>query len=133
MSIKKEYCDLIKSKHKVYEFRTKLPKRLPIKKIYVYEMLPTSSLKYILIVDTPIVYPNKVPMNESFGASQFNLGNSNNKIAYPIISMFELDTPISKNDLYQKYGIVPPQSFVYIDTYQNLKIDITTNKLIKIF
>jgi len=93
MSIKKEYCDLIKSKHKVYEFRTKLPKRLPIKKIYVYEMLPTSSLKYILIVDTPI----------------------------------------SKNDLYQKYGIVPPQSFVYIDTYQNLKIDITTNKLIKIF
>lgn len=133
MSIKKEYCDLIKSKHKVYEFRTKLPKKLPVKKIYVYEMIPISSLKYILIVDTPIVFPNKVTMDGTFGVSQFNLGNTKNKIAYPIVSMFELEKPITKNELYQKYGMVPPQSFVYIDTYEQLKHDIDTSKLIKIF
>ncbi|KOO51503.1 hypothetical protein [Viridibacillus arvi] len=118
ISIKPPYCKLIKSREKVNEFRSKIPKQ-PIKYFWVYESAPSSSLKYCAIVGTPVHFPDKVE-EVGNGDLSFNEGNSKYTYAYPILKLYELTEAIPLNILKEMYQFSPPQGFAYCARYPEL-------------
>ncbi|WP_281999075.1 hypothetical protein [Priestia flexa] len=132
VSIKPKYCDLIKSRKKFNEFRNFIPKRGVPKNIWVYETAPVSSLKYLMIVDLPVQFPEKVDVR-GYMDEEFNSGLMHYKIAYPILEFYELSNPLNREELLNIYNFKGPQAYIYLDSYPLLnKYLIEINK-IKIF
>ena len=102
---------------KLYEFRNYIPKR-KFDKLYVYVTSPVCELKYILLIDDIISYPNTIPENGD-GNCEFNQGIKS-KHAYQISKVYKLKKPILLDELKEKYGFVPPQGYAYSDRYNDL-------------
>lgn len=120
VSIKPKYMDLIIKKQKVNEFRNFKPKRGTINWMYVYVTSPISSLKYVLKIEDPVSFPNKVD-EIGYGDSNFNLGKSKYKLAYPIVEVYELNSPLNMKKLNETFNFKGPQAYAYLSTYSLLK------------
>lgn len=119
ISIKPIHLNRIVSREKDHEFRSKIPKQ-SVSIMYVYESSPTCKLKYIMQVETPIEYPNKIN-TLCYGNNIFNEGMKKGKFAYPIISLYKLKTELSLSFLRSTFDFNPPQSFMYTSTNKELK------------
>lgn len=117
MSINPSAASKIENKVKTYEFRNYIPKR-KFDKLYVYVTGPVYELKYILLIDDVISYPNTIPENGD-GNFEFNQGIKA-KHAYQIGKVYKLKKTILLNELKEKYGFVPPQGYAYSDRYNDL-------------
>ena len=117
MSINPIAISKIESKIKTYEFRNYIPKN-NFEKIYVYVTSPVCELKYILLIDEIISYPNLIPENGD-GNYEFNHGVKA-KHAYQISEVYKLAKPLLLTDLKEKFGFVPPQGYAYSDRYIEL-------------
>lgn len=120
VSIKPKYMDLIIKKEKVNEFRNFRTKRGVISWMYVYVTAPISSLKYVLKIKEPTYFPNKVA-EKGYGDSDFNLGKSKYKLAYPIVEVLELKDPLNMKKLNETFNFKGPQAYAYLSTYSLLK------------
>lgn len=118
ISLKPEFAELIKARKKTYEFRKYKPRRR-VEKFWIYVNQPVAELKYVAQIDPPIEYPGKIPEN-GIGNLEFNNGLKKSKYAYPIIHFDEIIKPISHEELEEKFGFVPPQSFAYADKYSKI-------------
>lgn len=118
ISIKPEFTKRIEIGEKNYEFRKYIPKE-EFNKLYVYETVPTCSLKYILTIDKIIKRPNKIP-EKGYGNDDFNNGLKKSKFAYHILKVEKLDNPIHLKELKEKYGFSAPQSYAYDSRYPEL-------------
>lgn len=132
VSIKPKYCDLIKTRQKFNEFRNFIPKRGVPNQIWVYETAPISSLKYLMIVDSPKRFPEKVEIR-GYKDTEFNTGEMGYTVAYPIIEFYELIHPLKQEDLLNIYSFKGPQAYVYLDTYPMLNKNLPQLERIKIF
>ena len=117
MSINPNASSKIEKEVKLYEFRNYIPKR-KFDKLYVYVTSPVCELKYILLIDDIISYPNTIPENGD-GNCEFNQGIKS-KHAYQISKVYKLKKPILLDELKEKYGFVPPQGYAYSDRYNAL-------------
>ena len=118
ISIKPEFTKRIEKNKKNYEFRKYIPKE-EFDKLYVYETVPTCSLKYILTIDKIIEYPNKIN-EKGYGNADFNNGLKKSKFAYHILKVEKLDNPISLKDLKTRFEFSAPQSYAYDTRYPEL-------------
>lgn len=118
ISIKPEFTKRIEIGEKNYEFRKYIPKK-EFDKLYVYETVPTCSLKYILTIDKIVEYPNKI-IEKGYGNNDFNNGLKKSKFAYHILKVEKLDNPISLKELKMKFGFTAPQSYAYDTRYPEL-------------
>ena len=118
ISIKPKFIKKIEKGEKNYEFRKYIPKE-EFDKLYVYETVPTCSLKYILTIDKIIEYPNKID-EKGYGNDDFNNGLKKSKFAYHILRVEKLDNPISLNCLKKNFGYTAPQSYAYDTMYPEL-------------
>ena len=118
ISIKPEFTKKIEIGEKNYEFRKYIPKE-EFNKLYVYETVPTCSIKYILTIDKIIEYPNKID-EKGYGNDDFNNGLKKSKFAYHISKVEKLDNPIYLKDLKNKFGFAAPQSYAYDTRYPEL-------------
>ena len=124
ISIKPEFTKRIEIGEKNYEFRKYIPKE-EFDKLYVYETVPTCSLKYILTIDKIIEYPDKIN-EKGYGNADFNNGLKKSKFAYHILKVEKLDNPISLKDLKTRFGFAAPQSYAYDTRYPELVSYINT-------
>lgn len=118
LSIKPEFTKKIESGEKNYEYRKYIPKEI-FDTLYVYETVPTCSLKYILTIDKIVEYPNKID-EEGYGNDDFNKGLKKSKFAYHILHVDKLNVPICLKDLKNIYGFSAPQSYAYDSRYPEL-------------
>ena len=118
ISIKPEFTKRIELGEKNYEFRKYIPKE-EFDKLYVYETVPTCSLKYILTIDKIVEYPNKI-IEKGYGNNDFNNGLKKSKFAYHILKVEKIDNPISLKELKTKFGFTAPQSYAYDTSYPKL-------------
>ncbi len=124
LSIKPEFTKKIEIGEKNYEFRKYIPKE-EFNILYVYETVPTCSLKYIITVDKVLEYPDRIP-EKGYGNEDFNNGLKKSKYAYHILKVEKLDNPISLKELKSKFGFVAPQSYAYDTRYPELVDHINT-------
>ena len=118
LSIKPEFTKRIEIGEKNYEFRKYIPKE-EFDILYVYETVPTCSLKYILTIDKIVEYPNKIS-EKGYGNEDFNNGLKKSKYAYHILKVEKLESPISLKELKSQFGFVAPQSYAYDTRYPEL-------------
>lgn len=118
ISIKPEFTKRIEIGEKNYEFRNYIPKK-GFDRLYVYETVPTCSLKYILTIDKIIEYPNTIK-EDGFGNDDFNNGLKKSKFAYHILKVEKLNHPISLRELKTRFGFVAPQRYAYDTRYPEL-------------
>ena len=124
ISIKPEFTEKIENGEKNYEFRKYIPKE-EFDKLYVYETVPTCSLKYILTIDKIIKFPNKID-EKGYGNNDFNKGLKKSKFAYHISKVEKIDNPISLKELKNRFGFTAPQSYAYDTRYSELVNYIST-------
>lgn len=117
-SIKPFYSELILSKTKSYEYRNFKPKNYS-SYFWVYESSPTKTLKYIMKIKEPIVFPNKAK-GSSYGVDRFNSGEMQNKYAYEIEELYLIEEPLPMNFLKEIFNFTPPQAYTYLQN--NLKL-----------
>lgn len=130
-SIKPFYLEKILSKEKEYEFRNTYPKKFT-NYYWVYESSPTMALKYLMEVDYPIEYPNKID-KFTYGVDRFHSGEMHAKYAYKIKHLYKLKYPITREELISKFDMIPPQSYTYLSNYSKLQEKLRVADLIKIF
>ncbi len=118
-SLKPIYANLILNKQKNHEFRSVKPKNLP-KRVWFYVSSPESKLKYLAEVGEIIVYPNKIHVPGE-GNQEFNNSYKSLDFAYPIIHFYKIKEPITLKDLKSNFGFSAPQSFAYLNKYDELK------------
>ena len=118
ISIKPKFTKMIELGEKNYEFRKYIPKE-KIDILYVYETVPTCSLKYILTVDKIVEYPNKIEEN-GYGNNDFNNGLKKSKYAYHISKVEKLDIPLDLAFLKSRFSFTAPQSYAYDSRYSDL-------------
>lgn len=102
---------------KNYEFRNYIPKN-DFRFLYVYISKTEKKLKYIIEIGKVFKYPDKIKVDGD-GNKEFNNGIKS-KYAYQILKVYELEKPISLEELKQKFSFVPPQAFSYDTTYPDL-------------
>ena len=117
VSINPEPTSKIVQGTKNHEFRNYIPKK-SFKFLYVYVTAPQSQLKYVIEIGNIVKYPEKLESNGD-GNLDFNIGKKS-KYAYPIIKVYELDCPISLEELKNKFRFVPPPAFSYPETFAEL-------------
>lgn len=118
-SLKPVYANLLLSKQKNHEFRSVKPKNLP-KKIWLYVSSPESKLMYLADVGEIIEYPNKI-QDPGDGNQEFNNSENIRDFAYPIVHFYKIKEPITLKDLKSKFGFSAPQSFAYLNKYDELQ------------
>lgn len=117
VSINPEPTSKIVQGTKNHEFRNYIPKK-DFKFLFVYVTAPQSQLKYLIEIGNIVKHPEKLG-SDGDGNYDFNMGKKS-KYAYPIVKVYELDSPISLLELKEKFGFVPPQAFSYSETFAEL-------------
>lgn len=131
LSIYPKYNNLIKNGIKNFEFRSfKLHSESGFIIMWVYETLPTKSIKYKMTVKNPI---SKLSENQIYGLGndRFEKLINEGKVAYEIISFEEILTPITLEDL-KKLQVSAPQNYLYTKNYTQLETLLNLVKTSKI-
>ena len=124
ISLKPKFAELVYRRKKNYEFRKYKPKRV-IRWLWIYISSPVQELRYIIEAGDVVIYPAQIP-ETGVGNRDFNLGLKKAKFAFSIIHLWEIVPSIPLQEL-RRYDFAPPQSFVYIDKYNNLVSHIVSN------
>jgi predicted transcriptional regulator len=119
LSIKPEYANKIFSGQKKYEYRRSIFKRGDIKKVLVYATAPLSKVIGEFEVDK-IIYDELTELweetrddsgiSEEFFYSYFK--EKNKGYAIKIKNFVRYKSPLN---LKTQFGVLPPQSFIYLD------------------
>jgi len=125
LSIKPKYVKEIKKKKKLFEFRKQIFKQ-QTNEIWVYESAPTQKIVgKILIADIIENSPQDI-WNSTKKVAGINkkdffkyFAGKDKAYAIKIEDYCELETPINPYEI--KKDFVPPQSFVYLDNYEDLQ------------
>ncbi len=115
ISIKPEHTKNIEEQLKNYEFRSYLIK--DIKTMYVYES-NTSCLKYIMVIDNVVHYPDKIDEN-GVGNSEFN-NHMKYEYAYHIAHLYKLNKPITLTELKSRFKFYAPQKYTLAKSHPEL-------------
>ena len=115
ISIKPEHTNRIESQIKNYEFRSYLIK--DIKTMYVYES-NTSCLKYIMVIDNVVKYPDKIE-EDGFGNDEFNM-HMKYDYAYHIKHLYKLNKPITLTELKSRFKFYAPQKYTLASSHPDL-------------
>ena len=115
ISIKPEHTKNIEEQLKNYEFRSYLIK--DIKTMYVYES-NTSCLKYIMVIDNVIHYPDKIDEN-GIGNREFN-NHMKYEYAYHIAHLYKLNKPITLTELKSRFKFYAPQKYTLATSHPEL-------------
>lgn len=115
ISIKPEHTKNIEEQLKNYEFRSYLIK--DIKTMYVYES-NTSCLKYIMVIDNVVHYPDKIDEN-GIGNREFN-NHMKYEYAYHIAHLYKLNKPITLTELKSRFKFYAPQKYTLASSHPEL-------------
>lgn len=115
ISIKPEHTKNIEEQLKNYEFRSYLIK--DIKTMYVYES-NTSCLKYIMVIDNVVHYPDKIDEN-GIGNREFN-NHMKYEYAYHIEHLYKLNKPITLTELKSRFKFYAPQKYTLASSHPEL-------------
>lgn len=115
ISIKPEHTKNIEEQLKNYEFRSYLIK--DIKTMYVYES-NTSCLKYIMVIDNVVHYPDKIDEN-GVGNREFN-NHMKYEYAYHIAHLYKLNKPITLTELKSRFKFYAPQKYTLATSHPEL-------------
>lgn len=132
VSFDEEYLTSVINQKKTYEFRS-WRAGPEVKRMWIYINKPVQSLMYILELDSPVEYPNKIH-NDNVYNELFNQGKKDRwKFAYRIKHLYKLNEPIDLRELKTKYGMHPPQKLTYVSKYPQLAKDVVIESQEKIF
>lgn len=115
MSLHPEHLSRIVDGTKNHEFRVwKIPPG--VSRVWLYATKPTSELRYMCVFG-PFKEPGQVEDEKGAGNKAFNQGKTVNKYAYEVLQVYELNDPVSLQEMIrkgwikgapQKYNYVPP-------------------------
>ncbi|KAI0887948.1 uncharacterized protein GGS22DRAFT_197865 [Annulohypoxylon maeteangense] len=85
-------------------------------RVWLYSTKPLSELKYMCIL-TPPKTPGEIEDEKGIGNAEFNQGNQSAKFAYEILQVYELNNPVSLDEMKNKGWIAAaPQKFIWVPT-----------------
>ena len=115
ISIRPEHTRKIENQSKNYEFRSYLIK--DVKTMYVYES-NTSCLKYIMVIDNVVKYPDKID-EHGIGNKEFN-EHLKYDYAYHIKHLYKLNKPITLTELKSRFKFYAPQKYTLASSHTDL-------------
>lgn len=111
ISIYGEHVQRMAQRIKTHEFRSwKFPES--VHRVWIYITKPQSQLKYMCIFGAPKA-PGEIN-EEGFGNAEFNMGMKRSTIAHEVLSMYELNNPVSYEVMKQYGWPTAPQKFAYV-------------------
>ncbi|KAI8635645.1 hypothetical protein F5Y19DRAFT_408607 [Xylariaceae sp. FL1651] len=113
VSLHPEHIAKIVDRSKNHEFRAwKIPSQ--VSRIWVYITRPESQLKYMCLFGSPKT-PGEIQDESGLGNKEFNQGKNAAKYAYEILQVYELNNPVSLDEMKRKGWVAgAPQKYTYI-------------------
>ncbi|KAJ8128338.1 hypothetical protein O1611_g5297 [Lasiodiplodia mahajangana] len=113
VSLHPEHIARIVDRTKNHEFRAwKIPQQ--VSRIWVYITRPESQLRYMCLFGEPKT-PGEVEDEKGIGNIEFNQGKKAAKFAYEILQVYELNNPVSLDEMKKKGWVAgAPQKYTYI-------------------
>ncbi|KAI0439690.1 hypothetical protein F4803DRAFT_29214 [Xylaria telfairii] len=113
VSLHPEHIAKIVDRTKNHEFRAwKIPQQ--VSRIWVYITRPESELRYMCLFGGPKM-PGEIEDEKGIGNVEFNQGRGVAKFAYEILQVYELNNPVSLDEMKRKGWVAgAPQKYTYI-------------------
>ncbi|KAI1304032.1 hypothetical protein F5Y03DRAFT_181108 [Xylaria venustula] len=113
VSLHPEHIARIVDRTKNHEFRVwKIPQQ--VSRIWIYVTRPESQLRYMCLFSEPKA-PGELEDEEGVGNVDFNQGKMAAKFAYEILQVYELNNPVSLDEMKRKGWVAgAPQKYTYI-------------------
>ncbi|KAI0515012.1 hypothetical protein F5B22DRAFT_212655 [Xylaria bambusicola] len=113
VSLHPEHIARIVDQTKNHEFRVwKIPQQ--VSRIWIYITRPKSQLQYMCLFSEPKT-PGEIEDEGGVGNVEFNQGKMAAKFAYEILQVYELNNPVSLDEMKRKGWVAgPPQKYTYI-------------------
>ncbi|KAI0469044.1 hypothetical protein F4859DRAFT_147414 [Xylaria cf. heliscus] len=113
VSLHPEHIARIVDRSKNHEFRAwKIPQQ--VSRIWVYITRPESELRYMCQFGEPKM-PGEIQDEKGAGNVEFNQGKKTARFAYEILQVYELNNPVSLDEMKRKGWVAgPPQKYTYI-------------------
>ncbi|KAI0433714.1 hypothetical protein F5Y09DRAFT_297966 [Xylaria sp. FL1042] len=113
VSLHPEHISRIVNRTKNHEFRVwKIPQQ--VSRIWVYITKPESQLRYMCLFSEPKT-PGDIEDEKGLGNVEFNQGKMAAKFAYEILQVYELNNPVSLDEMKRKGWVAgAPQKYTYI-------------------
>ncbi|KAI1741396.1 hypothetical protein F4680DRAFT_415262 [Xylaria scruposa] len=113
VSLHPEHIAKIIDRTKNHEFRVwKIPQQ--VSRIWIYITRPECELKYMCRFGEAKV-PGEIEDDKGVGNIEFNQGKMSAKFAYEILQVYELNNPVSLDEMKKKGWVKgPPQKYTYI-------------------
>lgn len=113
VSLHPEHIARIVDRTKNHEFRAwKIPQE--VSRIWVYITRPESELRYMCLFSEPKT-PGEIEDEKGIGNLEFNQGKKAAKFAYEILQVYELNNPVSLEEMKKKGWVAgAPQKYTYI-------------------
>ncbi|KAI8965065.1 hypothetical protein F5Y11DRAFT_313784 [Daldinia sp. FL1419] len=113
MSLHPEPLAKIINGTKNHEFRVwKMPRT--VNRVWIYSTKPLSELKYMCMLSPPKV-PGEIEDDKGVGNVEFNQGKTVSKYAYEILQVYELNDPVSLEEMKKKGWVnAAPQKYVWV-------------------
>ncbi|KAI0026067.1 hypothetical protein F4780DRAFT_5331 [Xylariomycetidae sp. FL0641] len=113
VSLHPEHVTKIVDRSKDHEFRAwKIP--LQVTRVWLYITKPVSELKYMCLFG-PAKEPGEIQDERGIGNKEFNQGKMIMKFAYEILQVYELNNPVSLEDMKNKGWVsTAPQKYTFI-------------------
>ncbi|KAI1275604.1 hypothetical protein F5Y07DRAFT_369798 [Xylaria sp. FL0933] len=113
VSLHPEHISRIVDRTKNHEFRVwKIPQQ--VSRIWVYITRPESELRYMCLFSEPKT-PGEIEDEKGLGNVEFNQGKMAAKFAYEILQVYELNNPVSLDEMKRKGWVAgAPQKYTYI-------------------
>ncbi|TGJ88249.1 hypothetical protein E0Z10_g583 [Xylaria hypoxylon] len=113
VSLHPEHIGRIMNRTKNHEFRVwKIPQQ--VSRVWVYITRPQSELRYMCLFGEPKT-PGEIQNAKGIGNMEFNQGKMAAKFAYEVLQVYELNNPVSLDEMKRKGWVAgPPQKYTYI-------------------
>ncbi|KAI0450939.1 hypothetical protein F5B21DRAFT_488871 [Xylaria acuta] len=113
VSLHPEHIARIVDRSKNHEFRAwRIPHQ--VSRIWVYITRPESELRYMCRFGEPKM-PGEIEDEKGIGNVEFNQGKKTAKFAYEILQVYELNNPVSLDEMKRKGWVAgAPQKYTYI-------------------
>ncbi|KAI0541960.1 hypothetical protein GGR58DRAFT_454585 [Xylaria digitata] len=113
VSLHPEHIGRIVDRTKNHEFRVwKIPQQ--VSRVWIYITRPESELRYMCLFGDPKT-PGEIQNTKGIGNAEFNQGRMAAKFAYEILQVYELNNPVSLDEMKRKGWVAgPPQKYTYI-------------------
>ena len=110
LPIKPEFMTLIASGTKNYEYRKYLMDG--VTRIWLYEIAPVDAITYMMETSNPRT-PGEVQDPTGIGNDDFDKGLKKSKYGYPVLALYQLLDPVTRQDLQTLYGLEMPTTGLY--------------------